>query len=113
MNNLLLLNQLPDVAADLTVGRKHFAIAYGNQSAIWIYITFNIAAYLSLLMMTFLNILPTSANLAQLGLLLAIPASIQAINYNQQISKLHTAMVCNVAQCLIVPILLAIGIMWQ
>ncbi|WP_225879267.1 prenyltransferase [Isorropodon fossajaponicum symbiont] len=37
VNNLLLLNQYPDIHADANVGRKHFPIAYGVKTSNIIY----------------------------------------------------------------------------
>lgn len=36
-NNLLLLNQYPDIAADRSVGRRHFPIVYGERKGILLY----------------------------------------------------------------------------
>jgi len=36
-NNLLLLNQYPDIAADKSVGRRHFPIVYGERKGILLY----------------------------------------------------------------------------
>lgn len=36
-NNLLLLNQYPDIAADRSVGRRHFPIVYGERKGIMLY----------------------------------------------------------------------------
>ncbi len=37
VNNLLLLNQYPDIAADRRVGREHFPIVYGERKGILLY----------------------------------------------------------------------------
>lgn len=37
VNNLLLLNQFPDIAADRRVGRRHFPIVYGERKGIVLY----------------------------------------------------------------------------
>lgn len=37
VNNLLLLNQFPDIAADRSVGRRHFPIVYGERKGILLY----------------------------------------------------------------------------
>jgi 1,4-dihydroxy-2-naphthoate octaprenyltransferase len=42
VNNLLLLNQVPDIEADKSVGRKHFPITYGLQHTFNIFRQFNI-----------------------------------------------------------------------
>ncbi|WP_130537299.1 prenyltransferase [Thiomicrorhabdus indica] len=45
VNNLLLLNQVPDYFADQTVGRKNLVIKYGLKNALWFY---SAGAFLSL-----------------------------------------------------------------
>ncbi|WP_157735998.1 prenyltransferase [Granulosicoccus antarcticus] len=37
VNNLLLLNQYPDIAADRRIGRQHFPIVYGERKGIMLY----------------------------------------------------------------------------
>lgn len=44
VNNLLLLNQLPDIEADQQVGRKHIPVRYGWQASLLIYGLFAVAA---------------------------------------------------------------------
>jgi 1,4-dihydroxy-2-naphthoate octaprenyltransferase len=44
-NNLLLLNQYPDVEADASVGRRHFPIAYRVRASNIVYAVFAVAAY--------------------------------------------------------------------
>lgn len=38
VSNLLLLNQLPDIQADMAVGRRHFPIQYGIKNSVLLYI---------------------------------------------------------------------------
>jgi len=44
VNNLLLLNQIPDIEADRSVGRNHFPIRYGAESAFNVFRQFNLLA---------------------------------------------------------------------
>ncbi|MGQ8367279.1 prenyltransferase [Glaciecola sp. 1036] len=58
VNNLLLLNQYPDVEADKQAGRKHFIIFYGEENGKWMYLLqWIIATYTCFLILT-LNDLP-------------------------------------------------------
>ncbi|QKI89284.1 prenyltransferase [Thiomicrorhabdus xiamenensis] len=51
VNNLLLLNQLPDIQADRTVGRTNVWIAYGNSNAYWLFVFSCLASLILLLIM--------------------------------------------------------------
>lgn len=51
VNNLLLLNQLPDIQADQTVGRSNIWIVYGSSSAYWLFVFSCLASLLLLLFM--------------------------------------------------------------
>ncbi len=42
INNLLLLNQFPDIDADKTAGRNHFPIKYGCHYSSYVFILFNV-----------------------------------------------------------------------
>ena len=50
VNNLLLLNQFPDVEADKSVGRRHFPIVIGRRASSFIYGTFLLLTYLSIVL---------------------------------------------------------------
>lgn len=58
VNNLLLLNQLPDVEADRQVGRKTFPIRYGVSASLQMYRIFLIAAGVSIALAIFVGIAP-------------------------------------------------------
>ena len=57
-NNLLLLNQFPDVNADREAGRKHFTIQYGFARSSQVYLLFLILAAASLILSVILDVLP-------------------------------------------------------
>jgi 1,4-dihydroxy-2-naphthoate polyprenyltransferase len=112
VNNLLLLNQFPDVQADRQVGRSHIIIQYGKYFSSKLLIIFYILAYLTLILAVILTLLPTSALLGLLSMILAVKCSqIILTNTNHQnITGLLPAMALNVAITLLTPILIAIGI---
>lgn len=58
VSNLLLLNQIPDVDADKSVGRNHFVIAYSIPAALNMYLLLLILAVLTLLLAVYFNYLP-------------------------------------------------------
>jgi 1,4-dihydroxy-2-naphthoate octaprenyltransferase len=69
VNNLLLLNQYPDVEADRTVGRAHFPLVYGFGKSTIVYGIFSSAAYGLLLFALILGVFPLWTVLGCLPLL--------------------------------------------
>lgn len=68
VNNLLLLNQLPDIEADRQVGRKTFPIRYGVSASLQMYRIFLIAAGVSIALAIFVGIAPWYAVITLLPL---------------------------------------------
>lgn len=112
-NNLLLLNQFPDIEADKIVGRNHFPIHYGAKNSVLAY------GLNSLLAVTVLTVLITQQQLPALALLALIPLFLSfvvfkgAYRYQKQIEKLLPYMGLNVAITLGTPLLLAIVLFLQ
>lgn len=110
VSNLLLLNQFPDVEADLSVGRRHLPILIGRQASSYIYGTFLALTYLSIIGGFLLGYLPSWALLGLLTIFLAVPAVRGATRYAQDIQKLMPAMGLNVMINLLTPLLMAVGL---
>ena len=113
VNNLLLLNQFPDLEADRNAGRCHFPIVMGRKKSAWIYTGFLIAAYTQLIMCVYLAFLPVYSLLGLLSLALAIPAARLSLQYADDMKRLKPALALNVAVTLSTPVLVAAGIIWQ
>ena len=113
VNNLLLLNQFPDVEADKNVGRCHLPILIGRKKSAWVYIGFLVAAYSVLLLCVAVSFLPLYSLLGLVTLLLAIPAGRMTLQYANEIDNLKPALVLNVINTLITPVLVAFGIILQ
>ncbi len=110
VNNLLLLNQFPDVEADKATGRKHFPITIGRKSCARIFIFFLFATYISIGIGYFLNFLPLTGLLAFLSIIIAIPTATGVLKYSDDIPNLIPSMGKNVILNLITPVLLTIGL---
>jgi 1,4-dihydroxy-2-naphthoate octaprenyltransferase len=110
VNDLLLLNQFPDVEPDRSVGRKHLPITIGRKASARIYGAFLAAAYLSILTGAALGLLPSAGLLGLLGILIAGPAAFGTLRHAEDMKKLLPYMTLNVAANLITPVLLAIGL---
>lgn len=111
INNLLLINQFPDLKADQQSGRNHLAIKYGTRFASGIFI---LSAVFSLLVLAYLSFKQT---LPFISLLALLPLSLNFIAFpkiwllGEQISQNQTPMVLNVISANVTPLLLAISLL--
>ncbi len=109
VNNLLLLNQFPDVEADRSVGRRHLPIVSGRRRAARVYSGFLLAAYLSLAAGVVLGYLPVLTLLGLLTLPLAAKAALNALQNADDLQKLMPALGLNVLITILTPLLVATG----
>ena len=110
VNDLLLLNQFPDVEPDRIVGRNHFPILIGRKASSYIYALFLALTYVSIIVGVILGLLPAWSLLGLGTLLLAVPAAHGAIRNANDIPKLIPSMGQNVMVNLLTPLLVAIGL---
>jgi 1,4-dihydroxy-2-naphthoate octaprenyltransferase len=75
VHNLLLLNEFPDVEADVTVGRRTLPIAFGKKRAAVVFSLFVVLVYLWIVGAVALQYMPAFTLLA----LLTLPIAIQVI----------------------------------
>jgi len=111
VSNLLLLNQFPDVAADRSIGRKHFPITIGRKNSSYVYGLFLLLTYLTLGGGVFFNWLPAKALIGMVTAAVAVPASIGAYRYHADMEKLLPYMGMNVVINILTPILMAAGLL--
>ncbi len=110
VNNLLLLNQFPDVEADKSIGRKHYPIVIGRRASAWIFTIFLVLTYVSILIGILSKNFPVMSFLAFGTIVIAVPTVIGAFKYADNIPKLIPALGKNVLLNIITPVLLAIGL---
>lgn len=113
VNNLLLLNQFPDLEADQNAGRYHLPILVGRNKSAWVYVGFLVTAYALIVLCVYLAFLPITGLLGLLSLAPAIPAARIALQFADDMDRLKPALALNVAVTLSTPVLVAVGIMWQ
>lgn len=111
VNNLLLLNQFPDVEADQAVGRRNFPIIIGRRASSIIYGVFLLAAYIPIYIGVRFGVLPTTGLLGLGSLLIALPAFWGAFKHSEDIPRLMPFMGLNVIINISTPTLLAIGLL--
>lgn len=112
VNNLLLLNQYPDVEADSQVGRNHFPIAYGIRRSNVIYGFFVLAATAAIATSVSIGYLPTLSLIAILPLPLALFSLRGAIKHGEDIGQHPRYLATNAAMAIVTPLLLGMSLMF-
>jgi len=110
VNNLLLLNQYPDIQADTRVGRYHFPIAYGTKNSNAVYAVFVLASITVIVASILTGYLPKLSLIALLPMPLALFALKGAIKYADNIGNHPQYLGSNVAVAVLTPLLLGISI---
>ena len=110
VNDLLLLNQFPDVEADKQVGRRHYPLVIGRQKSALLYGAQLALAYLALILGVVLGYLPWLALLGLLTILIAIPTYKGVRAHADDMESLIPFMGKNVLINLTTPLLMAIGL---
>ena len=105
-NNLLLLNQFPDVDADREAGRRHLLIQYGLQTGGYTYLLFLLLAALCLAISVSIDTLPTYSLLGLPVIAAGMPVFRAVSKYPANIDRLLPYMGINVGMVLIIPMLL-------
>jgi 1,4-dihydroxy-2-naphthoate octaprenyltransferase len=108
VHNLLLLNEFPDVEADMLADRKTVPISIGKNRAAIFYSVVAVAVYLWIIGWVAARAMPVWTLLA----LLTLPLTIRAINgarHHDDASKLIPAMAANVMTVLLTQLLMGIG----
>ncbi|MDH5425803.1 MAG: prenyltransferase [Gammaproteobacteria bacterium] len=109
-NNLLLLNQIPDIEADIKAGRKHLPAYYGiNISRLFFAINITMAALIIVISSLLVPMIPTASLLALLPLALSIFSLRALINFGADIAKRPQYLAMNVVSVLLTPLALSIG----
>jgi 1,4-dihydroxy-2-naphthoate octaprenyltransferase len=110
VNNLLLLNQYPDIQADSRVGRRHFPIAYGVNRSNMGYGLFALATTVVIISYVLAGYLPVLGLIALLPMPLAFFSLFGAIKYGENIGKFPRYLGANVAVAILTPLLLGVSI---
>jgi len=110
VNNLLLLNQFPDVDADRRVGRRTLPMVIGRSRSVLVMGGQSVAAWLWLGVGCWQGWWPQGAALAVLALPLSMWVLQRAWQAREDLSALQPAMALNVAQSVLVPALMAAGL---
>lgn len=110
VSNLLLLNQLPDINADRSVGRRHIPIVIGPRGSVMIYGLFLLLGYISLGVGVAIGYLPKASLLGVGTIIFAVPALLGAMRHSTAHDQLVPSLGLNVLINITTPVLMAVGL---
>jgi len=110
VNNLLLLNQYPDIQVDATVGRNHFPIAYGIKNSNRVYAVFVLATMAVITGASLMGYFPLLSLIALLPMPLAFFSLYGVIKHGEMIGDYPQYLGSNVEVAILTPLLLGISI---
>jgi len=110
VNNLLLLNQYPDIKADANAGRYHFPIAYGVNRSNMVYGFFTLATAAIIIGYVLTGHLPMLSLIALLPMPLAFFSLYGAIKHGETIGKFPQYLGANVAVTILTTLLLGVSL---
>lgn len=108
VHNLLLLNEFPDVEADITIGRRTLPIVLGKKGAAVVFSAFVLLVYLWIIGAVLLHAMPAWTLLALLTLPIAVPVIRGSFRYDDMDAFLPV-MMKNVQLVLLTQALVAAG----
>ena len=111
VNNLLLLNQYPDIQADIKVGRNHFPIAYGVNRSTMVYGLFVLATIVTIVAYIVAGYLPVLSLIALIPIPLAIFSLYGAVKHGAAIGNYPQYLAANVAVRTLTTLLLGVSLM--
>lgn len=109
-NNLLLLNQYPDIGADARVHRRHMPIAAGVAESNRLYAAFALLAIAAIAAGSWFGYFPASSLIALLPMPLAFIAWRGAVEHGENVGSHPGYLAANAAVAILVPLLLGISL---
>ena len=110
VNNLLLLNQFPDIEADKAAGRNHLLIAYGPKFGAIVYLLFNLAMLIAFALTLFFTEATWQWILLLPVMLASVKISRDVVANHTDVSKLLRSMGPNVGLTLICPLVVSLAL---
>ncbi|MDX1344930.1 MAG: prenyltransferase [Sedimenticolaceae bacterium] len=111
VNNLLLLNQFPDIRADREHGRRNLPILYGTKVSGIVYLLFNLSAAAVILAGILLGVMPLNTLLPVLLLVAASPIALMAAKRANDMKRVIPLMTMNLVVTLVVPAFLSLSLL--
>ena len=110
VNNLLLLNQYPDIQADRNAGRNHFPIAYGVDRSTMMYGLFVLATVVSIVAYVLMDYLPVLSLIALIPMPLAVFSLYGAVKHGAAIGSYPQYLATNVAVTILTILFLGVSL---
>lgn len=111
VNNLLLLNQFPDIEPDKRVGRRHFPIVYGVTASTVVYGVFLMAAFLVVVFGIGSGFLPAVAAIALVPMAAGLMSLLGVMHYGGDVRGLLPYMGMNVVAAVVSPLVLGVALL--
>lgn len=111
VNNLLLLNQYPDIKADEKVGRHHFPIAFGTKISSRVYGVFMLIPFIIIAFTIYIKILPLVSAITLLFIVPGFAVYRAALHHGAEIKDKYLA--TNVIITLLTPLLLSLSLLFN
>jgi 1,4-dihydroxy-2-naphthoate octaprenyltransferase len=110
-NNLLLLNQYPDIEADRQAGRRHLLIVYGKRAGAAVYLLSLLLAFAALVTTVLAGYLPDQALIGLLCAGIAVPLAAGVWRHAGDTVALRRMLAPNVVLSLLMPSLVGLGLL--
>ncbi len=110
INNLLLLNQYPDIEADASVGRKTLPVVFGAAASNVVYSLFMVASGATILFLRVTGYLPDFGIIALLPIGFSLFALTGVMKYAANIGRHPLYLGANVVAAILTPLLLGIAL---
>jgi len=111
-NNLLLLNQYPDIVADKSVGRRHFPITYGVKKSTFLYGIFVVITCSIILLGINAGLLPKLSVIALIPMALAVVVFVGMLKHATSVPALMPYLGMNVVVTIFTTVLLGLSIIY-
>ncbi len=112
INNLLLLNQYPDIKADFSVGRNTFPIAFGINKSNWVYTAFMFSAHSLIVLLIINGYLPILSSIALIPMFFSLFSLVGMVKWRSNIGDYPQYMAANVVAAILTPLLLGVSMLY-
>ena len=112
LNNLLLINQYPDITADRASGRATFPIRYGVEASNRVFAIFSLSAASLVVALVSLQLIPPLAVISLVPIGLTLITYRGALKLGAEIGSQPQLMAANVIAANVTPLCLAVSIAW-
>lgn len=110
VNNLLLLNQVPDLQADKEVGRYNLLMKIGLRNGMIVFVLFEVLAFVAIILAAIVFDLWILILVGSVVALLALPMIYRVLKHYEYIDKLMPALRMNVIINILTPVFIGVSL---